>query len=462
MAVVPDETMPSTLPPEAIETALAEAHSIWVLADGTITARPEGQTRVVAVLLPLVIDGQVIGLLTAEAGQAGRAGSFNQISLDLLAVLAGQLAMMLENVQLFQQTEALRSFNEDIIQNMSNGLIAIDRDSCITAFNPAASHMLGYEAEEVLYQPLPHLIQSADLEKILKETLTSGHACAHQEITIRHADGAALAVAVSAAPLGPTDVAEPVGVVAVLEDLSEVKALEAERRRLDRLAALGEMSAVVAHEIRNPVAGIAAGVDYLTRNVPKDSPEFEGVQMIRGEIQRVNRILEDILFVARPARLKLSNEDLAQVIENVIQRCQAQIKESHVTVSTKFAKNLPLLQIDRQRLEQVFTNLVLNATQAMSNGGQLLLQTEIRRPRNGPKPGEVVVTIADTGPGIPIEAQHRIFEPFFTTKTRGTGLGLTVARRIIEEHGGSIKVDSEIAQGTRFTIKLPLTQEAAA
>lgn len=461
MAVVPDETMPSNLPPEAIEATLAEVHSMWVLADGTITARLEGQTRVVAVLLPLVIDGQVIGLLTAETGQTGRAGSFNQISLDLLAVLAGQLAMMLENVQLFQQTEALRSFNEDIIKNMSNGLVAIDRDGCITAFNPAASHMLGYEAEKVLYQPL-HLIQATDLEKILKETLTSGNACAHQEITIRHADGAALAVSVSAAPLGPSDVAEPVGVVAVLEDLSEVKALEAERRRLDRLAALGEMSAVVAHEIRNPVAGIAAGVDYLTRNVPKDSPEFEGVQMIQGEIQRVNRILEDILFVARPARLKLSNENLAQVIENVIQRCQVQITENRVTVSTKFVKNLPLLQVDRQRLEQVFTNLVLNATQAMSSGGQLLLQTEVKRPRGGHKAGEVVVTIADTGPGIPAEAQHRIFEPFFTTKTRGTGLGLTVARRIIEEHGGSIRVDNEVARGTRFTIRLPLTGEAAA
>jgi two-component system sensor histidine kinase HydH len=256
--------------------------------------------------------------------------------------------------------------------------------------------------------------------------------------------------------------AEPVGVVAVLEDLSEVKALEAERRRLDRLAALGEMSAVVAHEIRNPIAGIAAGVDYLTRNVPKDSPEFKGVQMIRGEIQRVNRILEDILFVARPARLKLSSEDVAQVVENVIQRCQVQIKESRVTVSTRYAKNLPLLQVDRQRLEQVFTNLVLNATQAMLNGGHLLLQTEVRRSSNGSKRGEVIVTIADTGPGIPAEAQHRIFEPFFTTKTRGTGLGLTVARRIIEEHGGSISVDSEVPRGTRFIIKLPLTEEAAA
>jgi signal transduction histidine kinase len=317
--------------------------------------------------------------------------------------------------------------------------------------------MLGYEVDEALYQSLPKIIHSDDLVKIVAEILTTGQACARQEITIRHLDGNLLSVSVSAATLGPSDaVAESVGVVAVLEDLSEVKALEAERRRLDRLAALGEMSAVVAHEIRNPIAGIAAGVDYLTRNVSKNSPEFEGVMMIRGEIQRVNRILEDILFVARPARLKLSSEDLAQIIENVIWRCQAQIKESQVTVSTEYTENLPPLQVDRQRLEQVFTNLVINATQAMANGGQLLLQTSVAQAQQGGRTSEVVITIADTGPGIPVGVQSRIFEPFFTTKVRGTGLGLTVAHRIIEEHGGSISVESEVAKGTRFIIRLPI------
>lgn len=461
MAVAPDATIPSTLPSEAVEAALAQAHAMWVLADGKIVTKLEGQARVIGVLLPLVINGEVIGLLTAETGQTGRVGSFNQISLDLLSVLAGQLAMMLENVQLFQQTEALRTFNEDIIQNMTNGLIAVDREGFITAFNPAASRMLGYEVDEVLYRPLQKIIHSDDLVKIVAEIFTTGQAYAHQEITIRHLDGNLLSVSVSAAPLGPSDtVAESVGVVAVLEDLSEVKALEAERRRLDRLAALGEMSAVVAHEIRNPVAGIAAGVDYLTRNVSKASPEFEGVMMIRGEIQRVNRILEDILFVARPARLKLSSEDLAQIIENVIQRCQAQIKESHVTVSTECIENLPPLHVDRQRLEQVFTNLVINATQAMSNGGQLLLQINLTRAQKSNRASEVIVTIADTGPGIPVEARGRIFEPFFTTKVRGTGLGLTVAHRIIEEHGGSISVESEVAKGTRFIISLPIPERA--
>jgi len=300
-----------------------------------------------------------------------------------------------------------------------------------------------------------------DLVKIFNETLATGKSWAHQEITLQHREGKRLPVSVSTAPLGGSEITlKPVGVVGVLEDLSEIKALEAERRRLDRLAALGEMSAVVAHEIRNPIAGIAAGVDYLARNVAKDSPEFEGAAMIRGEIQRVNLILEDILFVARPTRLKLSSEDLAQIIENVIQRCQRQVEESQVIVVSQHEENLPQLRVDRQRLEQVFTNLIINATQAMPRGGQLSLQTRLASAENGQKAEEIIVTIADTGPGIPAEAQHQIFEPFFTTKARGTGLGLTVTRRIIEEHGGFISIESEATKGTRFVIRLPITRGA--
>jgi PAS domain S-box-containing protein len=453
----------SGLAQSALDAAVTEGEPVWILGNGTAVKMLEGQSNIVSVLLPLVINGEIVGLLTAETGSTGRSAPFNQISLDLLSVLAGQLAIMLENVQLFQQTEALRTFNEDIIQNMSNGLIAIDQDGYITAFNPAASQMLGYRQDEALHRPLTEIIQpSTELIKIFNETMTTGRSYIHQEITLQHREGQSLPVSASTAPLGGIGWAgRPVGVVGVLEDLSEIKAMEAERRRLDRLAALGEMSAVVAHEIRNPIAGIAAGIDYLTRNVAKDSPEFEGAVMMRGEIQRVNRILEDILFVARPARLKLSNEDVAQILEDVLQRFRSQVEESRVAVIFDYANNLPRLNVDRQRLEQLFTNLIINATQAMPNGGQLSLQTRAAPSQNGKAADEVIVTIADTGPGIPVETQQHIFEPFFTTKTRGTGLGLTIARRIVEEHGGTISIESEADQGTRFIIHLPVTRRTS-
>jgi PAS domain S-box-containing protein len=459
MAVVGHNgTQPCGLPQLAVDTAQAEGLPLWLLANGAILKTLEGQSNIIGALLPLVIKGEVVGLLAAETGS----GPFNQISLELLSVLAGQLAIMLENVQLFQQTEALRTFNEDIIQNMTNGLIAIDQVGYITAFNPAASAMLGYQPHEALHYPLTEIIQqSKDLSRIFDETLGTGQAYAHQEIMLQHRQGHLLPVSVSTAPLGVSDAAgRPVGVVGVLEDLSEIKAMEVERRRLDRLAALGEMSAVVAHEIRNPIAGIAAGIDYLARNVSQDSAEFEGAAMMRGEIQRVNRILEDILFVARPARLKLSSEDVSQIIESVLKRCYGQVEECEVRVISHYAENLPRVSVDRQRLEQVFTNLIINATQAMPKGGQLSLQTHLASTQNGKPAQEVIITLADTGPGIPAETRQQIFEPFFTTKARGTGLGLTVARRIIEEHGGAISIESETAQGTRFVIRLPIIERA--
>lgn len=466
LAVVPlnsktdePESPRSWLPQEAFDTVLNRAGPVWILADGSLTDNTIGQPNIAGALLPLMIKGEVVGILTAETSRTEGTGIFNPISLDLLSVLAGQLAIIIENVQLFQQTETLRTLNEDIIQNMTNGLIAIDQNNYITAFNPAAAKMIGYPTDKALYQPMQKVMSDTqELIKIFDKTLSSGEALARQEVTVYHQDGTHLPISVSTAPLLPGNGGhkDPVGVVGVLEDLSEVKALEEKRRRLDRLAALGEMSAVVAHEIRNPMAGIAAGIEYLTRNIGPDSPDYTGLAMIRGEIERVNRILEDILFVARPMRLNLSEENLSEIIKNVVQRCQSQLKESQIVVSLQQEENLPLLAVDRQRLEQVFANLIINATQAITGQGELLLQTYANFNKNERDIKEVVITVADTGPGIPAGTQQRIFEPFFTTKTKGTGLGLPVARRIIEEHGGTISIKSEEGQGTQFIIKLPV------
>jgi len=410
--------------------------------------------------VPLQTKGHTIGAIEVMNKMNGE---FNREDLSLLQALATSAATAIENARLFQQAETLHAFNRDIIRTMTNGLIAVDKSGHITAFNPAATVMLGTEIHKILQQPMQEVLTgNEELIEIFRQTLTTGQTQAHREITVQHWDGNSLPIAVNVAPLtAGDDSRQLMGAVGVLEDLSEVKALEAERRRLDRLAALGEMSAVIAHEIRNPVAGIAAGVEYLTRKIRPGSPDFEGAGMIQSEIKRVNRILEDILFVARPLQLNISEEHIPTIIEDVLQRCQPQIAASQLTTSASHAVNVPLLIVDRQRLEQVFTNLIINATQAMQSGGKLTLHTEVLNAENGLCSAELVITISDTGPGIPVEVRRRVFEPFFTTKTRGTGLGLAVARRIIEEHKGTIKIESEAGQGTRFIIRLPVNKEAA-
>ena len=446
----------SLLPAAMLEQAFETGEPMWVEADGRLHSDPAEARRVVALSRPLSMKGQVIGVLNAEKGPD--LPPFSQISLELLSLLSGQLAIAIENVELHQRQQALRAFNEDIIQTMTNGLVVVNDTAQVTVFNKAAAILLGYDSTEVLGQPLRDAIPGASaLADVIEATLHHPDELPSQhpqnEVNVLHRDSNPLPLAVSASTLRDGD-GTVTGVVCLFEDLSEAKALEVERRRLDRLAALGEMSAVVAHEIRNPVAGIAAGVEYLSKSIPEESPHKDDVAMIMGEIDRVNRILEDILSVARPFQLKLSTEAVQDILEHVLHRYQVTIEDRRIHVIRRFASSLPKVRADRERMEQALTNLVLNAVEAMPTGGTLII---------GLAAGDrwLTITISDTGPGVPPDIQRRMFEPFFTTKTRGTGLGLAVARRVVEEHGGTIDVASESAKGTTFTIRLPLSAREA-
>jgi len=451
---------PKSMPIEAMEHVFTTGESVWVEPNGQLHSDPAQAQRIIALSRPLLVKDRVVGVLSAE--KARELPPFSQIGLELLSVLSGQLAIAIENVELHQQQQALRAFNEDIIETMTNGLVVVDETGRVTVFNKAAATLSGYEAMEILGQPLRDAMPGASaLADMVEGTL---HRCitppegdvvqsvlpySHREVSVRHRDGNLLPLAVSASPLRDSH-GHVTGVVCLFEDLSEAKALEAERRRLDRLAALGEMAAVVAHEIRNPMAGIAAGIEYLSKSTPEGSPQKEGSAMILGEVQRVNRILEDILSVARPFQLALSIEVMSDILESVLGRCKTSIEAKMIQVVRHYAPSLPPVQADRERMEQALTNLVLNAIQAMSTGGKLIVTLDA-------DDSWLSVAISDTGPGILPEAQQRIFEPFFTTKAQGTGLGLAIARQVIEEHGGSIEVASESGRGTTFTIWLPLS-----
>jgi two-component system NtrC family sensor kinase len=457
-----------------LEQVFETGEPVWVDVQGALHTDASKARRVIALSRPLLIKGQVIGALNAERDPD--LPPFSQLSLELLALLSGQLAIAIENVELYQRQQSLRAFNEDIIETMTNGLVVVDASRRVTVFNQAAATLLGYTATEVLGQTLREAIPGATaLADVIRATLdraigTPDQSSLNQarsraaqafgarqppnEVSVLHRDGNALPLAVSASPLRDS-AANVTGVVCLFEDLSEARALEAERRRLDRLAALGEMSAVVAHEIRNPVAGIAVGVEYLSKNIPQASSYRQDIEMILGEVERVNRILDDILSVARPFQLKLGTQSLPDIVEHVLHRHQTAIDNKAIHIIRRYAPSLPPAQADRERMEQALTNLVLNAVEAMAAGGTLSI---------GLQAGQhwATITVSDTGPGIPFAVQRRIFEPFFTTKTRGTGLGLAVTRRVVEEHGGTIELTSEPGKGSTFTIQLPLSSEARA
>lgn len=407
---------------------------------------------------PLQSKGRLIGAVEAINKLDGQ---FTKQDLNRLVALSAPAATAIENAQLYQnlarqmaQVDTLRAFNQNVIENMTTGLIALDIAGIVTVFNKAAAALLGLRTEEIIGQPATVALTCAsELIAPLTTALKTRQRLDERNVVIQHWDGSSITIAVTTTPMYTAE-GEFTGVLGLIEDLTALKTLEAESRRLDRLADLGEMSAIVAHELRNPIAGIAVGVNYLTKKIAQDTTDYQAGQMILKEVDRVQRIIEDILLVARPLDLQKESHSLPEIINAVEQEYQAALREKQVMLKITLAEHLPEIVVDRGRIEQVFSNLIENAIHAMPEGGVINISA-----RNLPAKGMVAVRLNDTGHGILTSNQQTIFEPFTTTKNRGAGLGLALSRRILEAHNGSIHIVASDQTGTTFEIRLPVGAE---
>ena len=219
--------------------------------------------------------------------------------------------------------------------------------------------------------------------------------------------------------------------------------------RAEHAATLGELAAGLAHEIRNPLAGIAGVMDIVGRDLPPTSPALEVVNDVREEVLRINRIISDLLETARPKPPDCQLADLNQTVTHAVTVARQQVLTKPIKIQCATKPNLPPIPHDTGQIHQVLLNLLLNAIQALDGPGSVTVTIEIRG-------GMAAVAVEDTGPGIPPATLPNIFRPFFTTKGHGTGLGLSLAKRIAEDHGGELKVTSNIGQGSTFTLLLPL------
>ncbi len=233
--------------------------------------------------------------------------------------------------------------------------------------------------------------------------------------------------------------------------LLERRALEAEMSRRERLAGLGDMAAALAHEIKNPLNAVSMGLQRLRVEFrPAEAEEYgRFLDLMQGEVRRLNAIVEQFLSLARPLPLKPERLSTDELLRELVALVEADARSAGVRLVLALPPDLPPIVADRDHLKQVMLNLILNGLQAMPEGGTLTL--EATRARDG-----LTLAVADTGDGIPPEALPRVFDPYFTTKAKGLGLGLAIARRIVEEHGGKIEVESQPARGSRFSVILPL------
>ena len=233
---------------------------------------------------------------------------------------------------------------------------------------------------------------------------------------------------------------------------------DAEMLQAEHLATMGELAAGVAHEIRNPLAGIAGAIEIITKDFPQDHPDREVMEDLRQEVRRIEKVLNDMLAYARPKPPQFGRADLKDTFARTLHLARQQTGPKNVEFSVQVPPDLPAFRMDSEQLHQVLLNLVLNGVQAIESEGKVTIAAKLDAP-GGPGQADLVeISVSDTGAGIPPESLERIFRPFFTTKRGGTGLGLSLCRRIIRQHGGTLTVESKLGKGSRFIIRLPMRE----
>jgi PAS domain S-box-containing protein len=349
-----------------------------------------------------------------------------------------------------------------LLGSLPDAVIGVRPDLTVFLWNAAAETLIGRAATRMVGRPLADGAPGdGRLVRHLAETVRLAEGRAEAEFEVGAADGRMVPVSLLTAPVHGPD-GEVRGAVAVLRDLSRLRALEAEVRRGERLAALGQMALALAHEIRNPLGAIR-GVAQLLGDELGGGEFREHVAVMLGEIDRVNRVMQALLDLGRPLTFTFDTVNLHELLGRVCLLAEPAAQRQGVQLVRRYDPSLPPLWADPDRLTQVFQNLVQNGIEAMPGGGRLTLATRVSLDAvygkvdlgTGPRP-LVEVQVQDEGEGIPEALGERVFDPFVTTKPHGLGLGLALAHRIVEEHRGALRVASTPGKGTTFTCYLPL------
>jgi len=231
-------------------------------------------------------------------------------------------------------------------------------------------------------------------------------------------------------------------------------------KRADRLASIGEMAAGIAHEIKNPLAGIAGVIQVFKKDIPADNPNRAVLEEVLSQVERMDKAVRNLLSFARPPEPKMTLVDINELIGILLDFLAPQFAKNNILTERKLAAGLPWLTLDPDLVQQALINIALNAIQSMAEGGKFMVETRAIKP-SGEQPGIVEIILTDSGKGISAEVQSQIFNPFFTTRQQGTGLGLSITQRIVEQHNGDISVASTPGKGASFTISFPYPQQQA-
>ncbi|MFH1776961.1 MAG: ATP-binding protein [Candidatus Omnitrophota bacterium] len=355
--------------------------------------------------------------------------------------------------------EMVRSLNEQIIESMTGGVVTVNLKGKIATFNSAAELILGYDSKDVIGKSYD--IFSGDQQSnnefidLINAAIINKKTSSSQEIYIISKTGKKILIGITTSLLKDKK-NTMLGIIVTFKDLRQIKYLEQQIRRADRLAAVGNLAAGVAHEIRNPLGSIRGLVQLLQEDLPREHPKHQYTEVVLREIDRLDKVVDDLLSFAKPeTETKLSPETLEinKLIDTTLQLARHDCLNMKVNIDKKYGANLPKIKADPKQLQQAFLNIIFNAFHAMETGGTLTIMTQ-KLPQNNC----LEIHFADTGIGMSDEIMSKLFDPFFTTRKGGTGLGLTITHQIISAHHGKIDLRSEPGKGTEVIISLPIEQ----
>jgi PAS domain S-box-containing protein len=414
--------------------------------------------------VPCVARGKMVAVI--GLGRASDGSLLSSEDIDILQTVSGYIAVAIENSLLYQEQEKraeelalLKEFNESIVESVNVGLLAVDEAGRITRCNSTFEEMLGLKREEAMGKRVEEIFDEgfvSNLENILGSSrwhLTEiRHAYKMHTISAR---GKSLILNVAVAPLRSVSHSQSGGIV-VFENVTSRVKLEETLQQSEKLSSIGLLAAGVAHEVNTPLTGVSSYTQMLLGMIPETDPKHALLKKVQKQTERASNIASNLLNFSRSGGSGDFHEiGINKLLDDTLQLLEPQMRKSQIEVVKNYAADLPEICGNAGKLQQVFTNLILNSRDAMLEGGLLTLETKRENE------GQIVIVVSDTGTGIPPEEIKKIYDPFFTTKGvgSGTGLGLAVSYGIVQEHRGTIEAQSEVGVGTSFRLTFPIAEQ---
>lgn len=387
--------------------------------------------------IPLIYKGNVIGVLCADNKKDG---DFTENDVNLMKILANSTIIAFEH---FMDIELGRKLSDIILDNIPSGIIYINSKGLIQQVNKGFSLISRFSEGDVFNIPYDNIF--VDDEGVIEESLHTQETVLRREIVLKKKNAELIPCGISITPVKWDSQSD---LVCIIQDLSEIKRIRRELKEKENLALLGQMAAGMAHEIKNPLAGILTGLEFLHMQIDTENDiQRQSIELVIKEVKRLDRLVNDMTSFAKSKIKILSDVNIKDIIDRALELTKDKFAKKEINISTHYAKSIKQIEADEEQILEVLINLILNANQAIESDGEIRISV-----KQSPVNTEIAVT--NNGPPIKQDIIEKIFTPFFTTKSGGTGLGLSISYNIIKEHGGRLQVSNE-DEGVVFKIILP-------